>query len=239
MFLRASDYPAIFRWKEVFYRCFVFDLILLSDFLELLIESGEYAFPQQDSIMVLLKAHKVNATIINWKDLPVRFYLYFKLRTKIKPYHIQYEMQCLFATAEKHHIIHIAEIVKAHSKLCCHYLTQYLLNPVIEIRQIEVGKILACKVADWQTLFFTVTIYNLIQQPQQLTVSYTIAYDPFQCRVIHTIVELPNAMVNNPIRKKRSYHYNPLLWLIDDFHLILSGLVRFVSELPVEIIHIA
>lgn len=83
MFLRASDYPAIFRWKEVFERCFIFDLILTAHLVELCVEPFENTFAEQYSIMVGFETHIVNTPIIDWEYLPVGFDLYFQFSTQI------------------------------------------------------------------------------------------------------------------------------------------------------------
>lgn len=78
MFLRASDYPAIFRRKEVFERCFIFDLILTFNLVEFGVKPFQNTFAEQYAVMVCLKSYIVNTTIIDWEYLPVRFDLHFQ-----------------------------------------------------------------------------------------------------------------------------------------------------------------
>ena len=51
---------------------------------------------------------------------------------------------------------------------------------MVEISQVEVSQVLTCEVADRQSLFLTVTIYYLIQQPQHLLIGNRISYQPYQ-----------------------------------------------------------
>lgn len=85
MFLRASDYPAVFRRKEVFYIVNVFDLVSLLHLVKFLIEPHKYALSEQDTVVILFETHIVNTTIIDREDLPVRFYLQFQFRCQVKP----------------------------------------------------------------------------------------------------------------------------------------------------------
>ncbi len=100
MFLRASDYPAVFRREEVFYIVHVFDLVSLLDFVQLPIEPHKYALAEQDTVVILFEANIVYTTIIDREDLPVRFYLQFQFRSQVKPHHVKYEMQCFLAGAK-------------------------------------------------------------------------------------------------------------------------------------------
>lgn len=49
---------------------------------------------------------------------------------------------------------------------------------MVEIGQVEVSQVLTCEVADRQSLFLTVTIYYLIQQPQHLLIGNRVADNP-------------------------------------------------------------
>ena len=121
--------------------------------------------------MVLLESHIVYTPIINRENLPVRFDLHFQLSTQIEAEHIQDVVQPFLACTQHYNIIHVAEIVGD---------TQNLLYPMIEVGQVEVGQILTCEVAYWQSLCLTVTINYLIQQPQHLIIRNSIADDLFQ-----------------------------------------------------------
>ena len=98
MFLRASDYPAVFRREEVFYIVHVFDLVSLLDFVQLPIEPHKYALAEQDTVVILFEANIVYTTIIDREDLPVRFYLQFQFRSQVN---IMSSMKCSASLLEQ------------------------------------------------------------------------------------------------------------------------------------------
>lgn len=99
MFLRASDYPAVFRRKEVFYIVNVFDLVSLLHLVKFLIEPHKDALSEQDTVVILFETHIVNTTIIDREDLPVRFYLQFQFRCQVNP--IMSSMKCSASLLEQ------------------------------------------------------------------------------------------------------------------------------------------
>lgn len=169
MLLTTPDYPAIFRWEKVLDVVFVFDLIFLACLFHLFVEPQQNALSEQYAVVILLESHVVNTPIINREYLPVRFDLHFQLSTQVQPESIQDIMQPFFACAQHYNIIHVPKVV---------FHTQHLLCPMVEVGQIEVSQILTCEVAYWQSLCLTVTINNLIQQPQHLLIGNRVADNP-------------------------------------------------------------
>lgn len=82
MFLRASDYPAVFRREEVFYIVHVFDLVSLFDFVQLPIESHKYALTEQDTVVILFEAHIVYTTTSTGKICQFGFISSFSSEAK-------------------------------------------------------------------------------------------------------------------------------------------------------------
>lgn len=183
MLLTTSNYPTIFRREEVLDVFFVFDLVLHACLFHFLVESHQYALPEQYTVVILLESHVVYTTIINREYLPILFDLQLQLSTQVQAEHIQDAVQLFLAFSKHHNVIHVSEIVG---------YSQVFLNPMIKVGQIEVGQILTCEVADRQSLFLTVTINYLIQQPQYLLIRYRYSDNAFQYRVINIIIELSN-----------------------------------------------
>ena len=127
MLLITSDYPAIFRRKQVLNIILTLDVVFLPCLFQLLIEPQQDPLSQEYSVVILLEAYKVDPSIINWEYLPVMLDLHFQLSTQVKRKRIQHIVQSRLAPCQHHYIIHVPVVV---------FHAQILLNPVVEVCQV-------------------------------------------------------------------------------------------------------
>lgn len=181
MFLRASDYPAIFRAVEVLKIIFIRNEVLFPCLIPFFVEPQQNALSEQDAVVVLLESHVVNPSCINRKYLPVGLNLQFQFGSKIQSNHIHQPVQPLLAAVQYHHIVHIPVVV---------FHSQILLDEVIQVGQVQVRQVLACEVSNRQALIAAVAVNNRVQQPEHSGIGNRVTDYPFQRSVIHIVIEL-------------------------------------------------
>ena len=88
-------------------------------------------------------------------------------------------MQEGFVLVQKHHVVSISEVI---------LYSDDLLNPMVEIREVEISIILAEIIANGHAFC---AVYNLVEEPQGvLTLDFSTDY-LFQYVVVNTRIEFP------------------------------------------------
>ena len=135
------------------------------------------ALAQSSVAMTKDEAHVINTTRIDRKDLIVTFQLQIQILMQIVVDLDEQTMKEGFVPMQEHHVVSISEVIPYPDDL---------LNPMVEIREVEIGEILRQVIANRHALC---AVYNLVKKPQGVLALDFSTNDLFQYVVVNTRIE--------------------------------------------------
>ena len=125
------------------------------------------------------EADVINTTRIDWKNLIVALQFQIKVLVQVVVDLNEQAVQEGFVLMQEHHIVSVSEVI---------FYSDDLLNPMVEIREVEIGEILRQIIANRNAFC---AVYNLVEKPQGvLAFDFSTNY-LFQYVVVNTRIEFP------------------------------------------------